>query len=53
MTKQRKNAQASPTVRCAVYCRKSTEAALEQEFTSIDAQRESGEAYVKSQAHEG
>ncbi len=39
--------------RCAVYTRKSTEDGLEQEFNSLDAQRESGEAYVKSQTHEG
>jgi site-specific DNA recombinase len=42
-----------PTTRCAIYTRKSTEEGLEQEFNSLDAQRESGEAYVKSQAHEG
>jgi site-specific DNA recombinase len=53
MTKYRKPAPAHPAIRCAVYCRKSTEAALEQEFTSIDAQRESAEAYIRSQAHEG
>ena len=40
-------------VRCAVYTRKSTEDGLEQEFNSLDAQRESGEAYIKSQASEG
>ena len=40
-------------VRCAIYTRKSTEEGLEQEFNSLDAQRESGEAYIKSQAHEG
>lgn len=40
-------------IRCAVYTRKSTEDGLEQEFNSLDAQRESGEAYVKSQASEG
>src|SRR5205807_4659380 len=40
-------------VRCAVYTRKSTEEGLEQEFNSLDAQREAGEAYVKSQAGEG
>jgi hypothetical protein len=39
--------------RCAVYTRVSTEYGLEQEFNSLDAQRESSEAYVKSQAHEG
>ncbi len=39
--------------RCAIYTRKSTEDGLEQEFNSLDAQREACEAYVKSQAHEG
>ena len=41
------------TVRCAIYTRKSTEEGLEQEFNSLDAQREAGEAYIRSQAHEG
>lgn len=39
--------------RCAVYTRKSSEEGLEQEFNSLDAQRESCEAYIKSQQHEG
>jgi hypothetical protein len=42
-----------PLVRCAVYTRKSTEEGLEQEFNSLDAQRESAEAFVRSQAGEG
>jgi site-specific DNA recombinase len=42
-----------PTIRCAIYTRKSTEEGLEQEFNSLDAQRESGEAYIASQRHEG
>jgi site-specific DNA recombinase len=42
-----------PLVRCAVYMRKSTEEGLEQEFNTLDAQRESAEAFIKSQAHEG
>jgi site-specific DNA recombinase len=42
-----------PVVRCAVYTRKSTEEGLEQEFNSLDAQRESCEAFIRSQAHEG
>src|SRR5258707_14933376 len=46
-------AQARKVVRCAIYTRKSTEEGLEQEFNSLDAQREAAEAYVKSQAHEG
>jgi len=41
------------TVRCAIYTRKSTEEGLEQEFNSLDAQRESGENYIASQAGEG
>lgn len=39
--------------RCAVYTRKSTEDGLEQEFNSLDAQREACEAYILSQKHEG
>jgi DNA invertase Pin-like site-specific DNA recombinase len=39
--------------RCAIYTRKSTAAGLEQDFNSLDAQREACEAYIKSQAHEG
>src|SRR6516164_1674875 len=42
-----------PLVRCAVYTRKSTEEGLEQEFNSLDAQREAGEAFVRSQQQEG
>jgi len=46
--------EASPkAVRCAVYTRKSTEHNLDLEFNSLDAQRESCEAYIKSQMHEG
>jgi len=40
-------------VRCAVYTRKSTEEGLEQDFNSLDAQREAAEAYIASQRHEG
>src|SRR5215203_5006024 len=44
----------SPKVlRCAIYTRVSTEHGLEQDFNSLDAQREAGRAYVKSQTHEG
>src|SRR5256886_9025032 len=42
-----------PLVRGAAYTRKSTEEGLEQEFNSLDAQRESGQAYIQSQQHEG
>src|SRR5215467_8364860 len=38
---------------CAIYTRKSTEHNLDLAFNSLDAQREAGEAYIKSQAHEG
>ncbi len=41
------------TIRCAIYTRKSTEDGLEQEFNSLDAQREACAAYVLSQRHEG
>ncbi|MEQ8639419.1 MAG: recombinase family protein [Alphaproteobacteria bacterium] len=40
-------------LRAAVYTRKSSEEGLEQEFNSLDAQRESCEAYVASQKSEG
>lgn len=40
-------------LRCAIYTRVSTEHGLEQEFNSLDNQREAAEAYVRSQAHEG
>jgi len=41
------------TVRCAVYTRKSSEEGLEQEFNSLQAQREACEAFITSQRHEG
>src|SRR5690242_5336678 len=41
------------TVRCAVYTRKSSEEGLEQEFNSLQAQREACEAFINSQRHEG
>jgi site-specific DNA recombinase len=43
----------STTLRCAIYTRVSTDAGLEQDFNSLDAQREAAEAYIKSQSHEG
>jgi site-specific DNA recombinase len=39
--------------RCAIYTRKSHEEGLEQDFNSLDAQREACEAYITSQKHEG
>ncbi|MFN4281414.1 MAG: recombinase family protein [Alphaproteobacteria bacterium] len=44
---------APKVLRCAIYTRKSSEEGLEQEFNSLDAQREACEAYVLSQRHEG
>ncbi len=43
----------TPTVRCAVYTRKSTEEGLDQDFNSLQAQREAAEAFIKSQKHAG
>jgi len=40
-------------IRCAIYTRKSTEEGLDQDFNSLDAQRESAEAYIASQKGEG
>jgi len=40
-------------MRCAIYTRKSSEEGLEQDFNSLDAQREACEAFIKSQKHEG
>jgi site-specific DNA recombinase len=42
-----------PSFRCAIYTRVSTDDGLDQDFNSLDAQREAAEAYVKSQAQEG
>jgi DNA invertase Pin-like site-specific DNA recombinase len=44
---------AKPTIRCAIYTRKSTDEGLEQEFNSLDAQYEACAAYIQSQRHEG
>jgi site-specific DNA recombinase len=40
-------------LRCAIYTRKSTEEGLEQEFNSLEAQREAAEAFIQSQRREG
>ena len=53
MAATNKVALAPKPVRCAIYTRKSTEEGLNQEFNSLDAQREACEAYVTSQKHEG
>ena len=42
-----------PPKRCAVYCRVSSDERLDQSFNSLDAQKEAGHAFIKSQVHEG
>jgi DNA invertase Pin-like site-specific DNA recombinase len=49
----RKASPTGKTTRCAVYTRKSSEEGLEQDFNSLDAQREACEAFILSQKHEG
>ncbi|QIG98088.1 recombinase family protein [Bradyrhizobium sp. 6(2017)] len=46
-------ANSAKPLRCAIYTRKSTEHGLEQEFNSLDAQREACEAYINSQSFQG
>jgi site-specific DNA recombinase len=46
-------ASPKPRKRCAVYCRVSSDERLQQEFNSIDAQKEAGQSYVASQRSEG
>jgi len=43
----------SRRIRCAIYTRKSSDEGLDQDFNSLDAQREACEAYIRSQTHEG
>ncbi len=45
--------RARPMIRCAIYTRKSNEEGLEQDYNSLDAQRDAGENYIRSQLHEG
>ena len=40
-------------IRCAIYTRKSTDEGLEKEFNTLEAQREAGESYIRSQKHQG
>ena len=49
MKKSGTTARRSGTVRCAIYTRKSSEEGLEQEFNSLQAQREACEAFIDSQ----
>jgi DNA invertase Pin-like site-specific DNA recombinase len=43
----------SKVVRCAIYTRVSTDAGLDQEFNSLDAQFDAAQAYIRSQIHAG
>src|SRR5260221_13481815 len=49
----RMNGPVGKLARCAIYTRKSSQHHLDLAFTSLDAQREACEAYIKRQAHEG
>ena len=42
---------AGKVIRCAIYTRVSTDAGLDQEFNSLDAQYDAASAYIRSQAH--
>src|SRR5262245_29983973 len=53
MSRKHSAEEQTKQVRCAIYKRKSTEEGLDQEFNSLDAQRESAEAFIRSQAGEG
>ena len=57
MRANRTMATPSPTIvpkkRCAIYTRKSTDEGLDQEYNSLEAQRDAGLAFVASQRHEG
>ena len=45
--------QEKKTINCAIYTRKSTSDGLEQDFTTLDAQREAAESYIANQKNEG
>ena len=53
MSRRGTSASKHPAVRCAVYTRKSTSDGLQQEFNTLDAQREACEAFILSQKHVG
>ena len=52
MTRRKRQSEV-PTVRCAIYTRKSTSEGLGDEITSLDVQRQAAESYIKSQSQEG
>ncbi len=53
MDKKATTKRAKAPTCCAIYTRKSSEEGLEQDFNSLDAQREACEAFILSQKHEG
>ena len=53
MSRPKSTKEPEKLVHCAIYTRKSTEEGLEQEFNSLDAQRDSAEAFIASQKNEG
>src|SRR5262245_53814343 len=53
MTHAKTRSAPKSKLRCAIYTRKSTEEGLDQDFNSLDAQREAAIAYIASQQHEG
>ncbi len=53
MNRRTTPAQSAPTIRCAIYTRKSTDENLDTDFNSLDAQREAAESYVASQREAG
>ena len=48
-----KEIKETPTLRCAIYTRKSNDEGLDMDFNTLDAQREAGENYIRSQSREG
>jgi site-specific DNA recombinase len=53
MSRRTTPSQSAPTIRCAIYTRKSTDENLDTDFNSLDAQREAAESYVASQREAG
>ena len=53
MSRRKSESASTPAIRCAIYTRKSSEEGLELEYNSLDAQRESAEAFIASQKAEG
>jgi site-specific DNA recombinase len=52
-SREMQNGTKPAVIRCAIYTRKSTEEGLEQDFNTLDAQREAAASFIQSQRHEG